>query len=540
MRRLGDFLAHHRRTVWCLILLLSIPPAIGLYGVQLFEPSYSRWTTIDQMKTVVEAREAFPNQFSGFPSFLVLECDDFFQPKRIAALQTAVKRIADHMVYQGGEESLIWIGNIPQVTLFGTRPLLPDHVETLEEAQAAGDVIAAHPLVVGQLLSEDRRTMLIGVFSYEDETWDWIREHTRDPLSEVGIRSRITGPSPLWHAHRNSFDRDHQTIVLIAAVVVVVLAMIIFRGLPAIIVSCSGPGVGVFWTLGWLELLGLAGNDLAEIILPVMILMVGFTDGVHLVVHIRQKRLLDLNDKASVKDRQIAAAASAIEHVGGACLLTSLTTAIGFGSLMLADAEMIQGFGRVCSIGVLIAFVAAMLVIPVMSSSWIGRRIHAGSDRDLVGRVMQRSTWLVDFVIRHSRVVTVVGILVTGFLGVASLSLEPDDRLGHLVPNSSEVYQAMRHCDEALGGVRMLRVVVTWPEDASRATTWQVVTEVESVLNDEPEVSRPLSIRQALSVVPGIDGPAKLGMVSLLPRGFGSQFWQPERRQAQVLAVIPR
>lgn len=538
MRRLGVFLAHHRRTVWCLILLLSIPPAIGLFGVQLFKPSYSRWVTEEQANELSEARETFPNQFSGFPSFLVLECDDFFQPKRIAALQTAVKRIADRMVYEGGEDSLIWIGNIPQVTLFGTRPLLPEHVESLEDAQAAADVIADHPLVAGQLLSEERRTMLIGLMTWEDAHWDWIRGNLREPLSDVGIRFRITGPSPLRHAHRNSFDRDHERIVLIAAAVVVVLALIIFRGLPAIIVSCSGPAFGIFWTLGWLELLGLAGNDLAEIILPVMILMVGFTDGVHLVVHIRQQRLRDPNDKASVKDRQKAAAASAIEHVGGACLLTSITTAIGFGSLMLADAEMIQGFGRVCSIGVLITFVAAMLVIPVMSSSWIGRRIHAGSDRDIVGRVMLRSTWLIDFVIRHSRAVTVVGILVTGALGAASLSLEPDDRLGHRVPNASEAYQAMQHCDEVLGGIHMMRVVVTWPEDASRETVWQVVTKVESVLSDEPELSRPLSIRHALSVVPGIDGPAKLGMASLLPRGFGSQFWQPDLRQAQVLARV--
>jgi predicted RND superfamily exporter protein len=84
----------------------------------------------------------------------------------------------------------------------------------------------------------------------------------------------------------------------------------------------------------------------------------------------------------------------------------------------------------------------------------------------------------------------------------------------------------------------MMRVVVTWPEDASRETVWQVVTKVESVLSDEPELSRPLSIRHALSVVPGIDGPAKLGMASLLPRGFGSQFWQPDLRQAQVLARV--
>ena len=538
MRRLGVFLAGHRRTVWCLILLLSIPPTCGLTGFRFFEPSYTRWVSEDDAKALQDVNKTFTDKFSGFPWLIVLESDDFFQPDRIAALHETAEIIASEFVDRGSNDSVFWIGSLPQVTLFGTRPLLPASVESLAEAQTLAEVVASHPLVDGQLLSTDRHTMLIGVMTWNKESVDSIRRKAREILTPVGIRSRITGPMPLRRAHRDAFKTDHERILLIAAGVIVVLALIIFRGLPAIIVSCSGPVVGIFWTLGWLELLGQANNDLAEIILPVMILMVGFTDGVHIVVHIRQKRLLDAGSASTVQQSQIDAAASAIEHVGGACLLTSLTTAIGFGSLLLADAEVIQGFGRACAIGVMIAFAAAILVIPVVSSSWVGRRIHAGSERDIVARGMHRLTWLIDFVIRYSRSVTVTGILVTAGLTVTSFSLQPDDRLGHRVPHSSEAYQAMRHCDEALGGIRPIRVVITWSKKADNNALWQVMADVEAALSNETEISKPLSIRQTLSLVPGVDGPAKLGMASMLPADMVRQFWRPEANQAQVLARI--
>lgn len=538
MRRLGLFLANHRLVVWCLILLLSIPPICGLTGLNIFDQSYGRWISDEQSQTLQDVKEAFANRFSGFPVILVLECDDFFQPERIAALHRTAAIVEEEFRKIDGDGRTFWIGSLPQVTLFGTSPLLPKHFETSEEAQTAAEVIARHPLVEGQLLSDDRRTMLIGLLDSDRKANQKIRERAVDVLGSVEIECRLTGPVPLWRAYRDAFKRDHEKIILIAAAIVVVLALFIFRGLPAIIVSCSGPAVGVFWTLGWLELLGQANNDLAEIILPVMILMVGFTDGVHLVVHIRQQRLQDSSDDRSVKDSQIKAAASAIEHVGGACLLTSLTTAIGFGSLLMAESAIIQGFGRACSIGVLIAFVAAMLVIPVMSSSWIGRRIHVGTDRDIVQRSMRRLDWLIDFVIQRSRLVVFGGVLITVGLAVVSSSLEPDDRVSHRTPHASEAYRAMEHVDSALGGIRPMRVVVNWQADVSNQSLWTILSEIESVLESEPEIGRPLSIRHALSLAPGVDGPAKLGMASLLPDDLSRQFWRPDINQAQVIARV--
>ena len=133
--------------VWCLILLLSIPPIYGLTGFNIFEPSYGRWVSEEQSQVLRNVKKTFPNRFSGFPVF-------------ISALHRTADIIADEFRDSGGKDVVFWIGSLPQVTLFGTSPLLPEDVETLDEAQAVADVVASHPLVNGQLLSDDRRTML--------------------------------------------------------------------------------------------------------------------------------------------------------------------------------------------------------------------------------------------------------------------------------------------------------------------------------------------------------------------------------------------
>jgi predicted RND superfamily exporter protein len=306
------------------------------------------------------------------------------------------------------------------------------------------------------------------------------------------------------------------------------LALIIFRGLPAILVTCSGPGVGVLWTLGWLALLGEELNELTQIILPVMSMIIGFTDAVHIVVHVRQERVAGKNQKE--------AAETAMLHVGLACLLTSITTSIGFASLLIADAEIIRSFGRSSAIGVLVTFVAVVLVVPLLSGSWLGRNIHRGYERDVVGQNVQKLSWTMDGVVRHARLVTFLGVIATGALAIGAFSLQPDYRLAHRIPHDCEEWQAMEHCDKAFGGIRFLRVLIEWPDSMPREEVWQLILDLEKRLDEEDTLGRSLSVRHWLSVVPGVEGPGKLGLTSFLPEEFRYEFWNAEKRQAQVVS----
>jgi len=333
---------------------------------------------------------------------------------------------------------------------------------------------------------------------------------------------------PLLRAHRRAFEADHDRILYTAMALIILLALLIFRGFPAIIITCTGPLVGVAWTLGWLAFLGEELNELTEIILPVMAMIIGFTDSVHIVVHVRQERVAG-------KSRQ-EAAATAIDQVGLACLLTSITTATGFASLMIADAEIIQSFGRSSAIGVLVTFAAVVLIIPLLTSSWLGRNIHTGHDRDLVGTNIQRLTGFIDWIVQHSRLVSCLGILATAALTAGAWTLQPDNRLAHRIPHNCEEWQAMRHCDQEFGGIRFLRVLVSWDQHVAHSEVWKALTEAQTRIDTKPLLGRSLSIQHWLSIIPGAEGPHKLALASLLPEEFRDEFWNADKRKAQLVS----
>jgi uncharacterized protein len=554
MNRLGKFLTEHRLLNYLLVLVLCVPPTLGLFdirfpGVQKGDPP--KWVDENQIRELRESQEAFA--FDGFSCIIVLECDDFFSAKRMNSIRQSVAQLRE----QGLVYGLVWLGQIPQITLFGLEELLPDESADDSQFKDVEQMLREHPLVRGQLLSDNGKTMLLFGHSWDRDDHHRIRELCRERLAPVGITTRLTGAAPLMYARRTSFDNEHTRILFTAMGLIVVLALIIFRGFSAILIACSGPALGVFWTIGWLGFIGDAGNELTNIVLPVMVLIIGFTDSVHFVVHVRQERvrrqLIDQDqpngneysdnyDKAkkleALKRLQRETAATAINHVGMACLLTSITTAIGFGSLMIADAQIVYDFGRASAIGVLLTFVAIILVVPLLSASWLGRQIHAGYERDLVGTNIRKLSGIMDRVIAHRNLIGLLGIALTILLLMKALSLTPDDRLAHRVPHGSEAYKAMLHVDRSLGGTRFAQVQVTWNHEPTLEEIWSVISTVDELVEAEPLFSSPLSARSFVSLLPGRQSSKKLLLAKMIPPEYRQLFWQPENNRTQIVTRV--
>lgn len=471
--------------------------------------------------------------------FLVVEVDELFEPETIAALRDVVASV-EKLPYV---ESVTWLDTVQILNVFGLRePLLPPDDASPESYAAARKRITQHPLIRGQLLSDDGRTLLMPItlnwlFGPSDaDCSTGLVAAARDAASrwpDASLQIGLTGRVPLYIAYQQSFDRNHRKFQIIAYVLVFVLSLILFRGIRAVLIVALAPALGVLWTLGLLTWLNELGNPFS-VILPVLLTMVGLTDGVHLMVHIRRSRASGMSPQE--------ASHSAIRHVGLACALTSLTTAIGFGSLLLAESEVVQGFGRSCAIGVLVTFVAVVTSIPLVSSTWIGRDIHQGHEHDLVGRGMHRFRGLIDFSIRRAKFVSILAILCTLVLAGISAQLRPDDRMKDSQPTGSEAYRALTLCDQALGGIETVRVIIEWPEDEFEAGSSDIlpaIAAVERILDDEELMRHPLSILNILAAFPGDQAvTTRLPFIELLPEDVRGSYFNTDARQALVTVRI--
>jgi hypothetical protein len=479
-------------------------------------------------------------QLTRADCLLIVHAEGLFTPRILEAVRQMVRDVEALDVV----DSLVWLEAVPGLNIFGLPdPLLPPPGASAERLQIARTRALAHPLVAGQLISDDGNAlqMLIRydwLYATRPESGaDEIEHAARDSLRRTlgadasGVEVRMTGRIPLWKAEREAFGSDHRKYQIIAYSMILVLALVLFRGLVPVLIVAAAPALAVFWTIGLLKFFGRDTNDMTSIVMPVLIAMVSFTDGVHLMIHLRRKRAEGIEP--------IEAAASAIRHVGLPCFLTSLTTAIGFGSLMLGSSEYIQDFGLDCAAGVVAGFVAVITVIPLLSSTWLGRNLESRPEHDLVGQSLERFTPVIDWILRRSRLVTAVGVLATiGFSAVAA-QLRPDEKWEYAMPTGTPAYQALAWCDEAFGGIEFAHVTVRWSEAQARSPSeiLEAVQAVQQLVQAEPLLKHSLSIADLLETFPtDKDDPETLmSFATLLPPPLRNLLYEPEQRHANVL-----
>src|SRR5690606_8331650 len=129
---------------------------------------------------------------------------------------------------------------------------------------------------------------------------------------------------------------ESEQFVWIGVALATAMSLLLFRRLGAVLIVGGAAMLGAAWTMGGM---GLVGEPMTVIttILPTLVMVIGFADAVHLLVHFRKARAEGMS--------RAEAAKGSIRHLGLACLLASITTAIGFASLWAADADVIQRFG---------------------------------------------------------------------------------------------------------------------------------------------------------------------------------------------------
>ncbi len=109
--------------------------------------------------------------------------------------------------------------------------------------------------------------------------------------------------------------------------------------------------VGSLWTIGIMDLVGVRFNLANLVILP-LILGIGVVNGIHIIHRYREE-----------PDKTIPVLS---KSTGQAVILSSLTTMIGFGSMMVADHQGIFSLGLVLTIGVGSCLVASVTIVPAV------------------------------------------------------------------------------------------------------------------------------------------------------------------------------
>lgn len=139
---------------------------------------------------------------------------------------------------------------------------------------------------------------------------------------------------------------------------VLLLVAFAFRRWSARIVIAVSLLVGVAWMCGMAALLDLKVNMLNFVALPIT-----FGVGVDYAVNLYRRYEHEGHDQM----------AEALWGAGGAVALCSLTTIIGYGSLLFADTQALNSFGLLAILGEVGTLAAALFLMPTLVT-WLDRR----------------------------------------------------------------------------------------------------------------------------------------------------------------------
>ncbi|MBL8754519.1 MAG: MMPL family transporter [Planctomycetes bacterium] len=302
-----------------------------------------------------------------------------------------------------------------------------------------------------------------------------------------------------------------------------VSAVLLFWLIPHWLLACLALVVVPLTLVSTLGVMSLCGVEMTMLTstLPTLLLCMSIADGVHLVGRFLEERQLDGEAKA--------AAARTFAAMFGPCLMTSLTTIVGFGSLVTARLVDLRMLGVFAAVGMAFAWIYTMAILPA-ALSWV--RSPAGRrPGDPGALVVRASLWGLRLPPRAWLWGSAVVLAVAAW-GSTRVSVE-HKLTSDLWPDSDLVVQ-MRWYEERFVGIVPSEVIVA-TRSGFQAREREQLTALRARLEALPGVSRTLSVADLWADgVPALLLPT-LAKSGVLPAGMLSA----DGRTARVMVFRP-
>lgn len=214
---------------------------------------------------------------------------------------------------------------------------------------------------VGSFFSKDGKALLIQARHTEflsKEGCDTLAFNVQEVLRNSGFPEyHVVGRSIGQEYYVNLMQTELMIFVSISIVLVIIFLIIAFRSFWGVWVPITVVLLSIIWTLGLMQITG-KKVDLMLTILPTILFVVGVSDVVHII-----SRFFEAMREGMTK---LEAIKITFKEIGLATLLTSVTTGIGFLTLLTSSIRPLSEFGLYTAAGVFIAFILAYTLLPAV------------------------------------------------------------------------------------------------------------------------------------------------------------------------------
>jgi hypothetical protein len=281
----------------------------------------------------------------------------------------------------------------------------------------------------------------------------------------------------------------------VALVVSLGFLVIVLRSWRSVLAVVLAVAVTTVWTLGIMVVLGKTLN-MVTVVLPSLLFVLCLSGGIH-VVCCFQSMLLDSNDFN-------IALRSTLRETIRPVFLSNITTAVGFGSLMISDMQPVVDFGIFAAVGMLLSFVFNFMIVPgVLSILHVKKRVSTVGWANLLPMLPAIGQTMV----RRRRLI----LLLTGIVLVVSIGLttkaDVESNVLKFFPAGSKISRDYRFIGQNLTGFYTVELDAT-TESQQGSKLLKAIDKLSVSLAELPEVAKVINYRNISLCLAEIPRPA--------------------------------
>lgn len=367
---------------------------------------------------------------------------------------------------------------------------IPDRPKDLERLKNRA---LSNPIYIKNFISGEGDTVAIFVSVYERPEDAGYRKRLLDKCKNIlGKYKDQTGQVYMagWtttNLYLSQYMKtDISTFIPVTYAFITLAVLFFFRNVFLTGIALLNISICMGSTMGLFPIFGITLNNVTTIVPPV-VMALALCDTVHIFSYLDSRLLTEFGTKE-------AALIHILKKVFIPCLLTTITTAIGFLSLSLSDIPPIRDFAIIASIGMVFEFIYSFFFLPPLLLFFAPGKIFVQKNSFDKNNI-RLLNFLGRISITRSMPVVIITTLIIGLATLSALNIKVETNLLDYFKKDSPVRQATDFVETNLAGVRTVDVsLVSDSVDAfKQPDSIKIIEKIETYAKTLPGVDSALS-----------------------------------------------
>lgn len=493
------------RLFW-LIVLLSVT-AFMAFRASRVQLSYDFTRSIPTDNPKYQAYQEFRQRFGDDGNLLVIgiQTDKLFQADVFAgyiAMTEELKKVpgVDNVL---GIAAAVNLQRDTATQKFKAIPIFPPLPLTQARIDSSKAVLLGLPFYQGLLFNSATGAWLTAVNVNKDVMNSAGRIVTVGAITravdsfghQYGLELHYSG-LPLIRTKMAVKVAHETTWFLLGSVLILSLIMLLFfRSVSTMLLSLAVVIIGVIFSLGTMDLLGYK-ITLLNALTPTLVVVIGIPNCIYFMnkYHTAYRDTGDKHEALVVM----------IGRMGIVTLFCNLTAAIGFGVFALTRSAILNEFGVVAGINIMLLFFISFILIPVVLSYLPApkpRQMRYLENPRLIAILKKLELWT----LHHRRSIYVITGVVLVFSIAGMFRLQAEGFIVDDLPQKDPLFTDLKFFEKNFKGVMPLEIVIDTKRKkglrANMLKTLDSVDQLSKYIAASPEMARPLSLVEGLKFV---------------------------------------